>query len=139
MRRAALMAVVALVLASPAAAQQNPLTLGHWLNTYRDPQPRHSGSYVYDLRYFPNGQAVLILTVTNGQTRVMWNYRMTDANGYDAVAVDYAPKQNCVAVCLPMPPLVPMGTQEHCTFALQGVAMDLSCNGQQAVRYTHQP
>ena len=77
--------------------------------------------------------------MTNGQTEVIWNYRMTDANAYDAVAVDYAPKQNCVAVCLPMPPLVPMGTQQHCTFELQGVVMDLSCNGQEAVRYTHQP
>ena len=32
-------ALAAIVLASPAEARQNPLTIGHWLNTYRDPRP----------------------------------------------------------------------------------------------------
>ena len=136
---AAALALSALLSAASLAQAANPLLGGHWLNTYRDPNPGSPGSYAYDATFLPDGRLTVVLSVTAGQTAVLFNYRMTGAASYEATAVDYEPKQNCVAVCLAMPPFIPMGTKLQCSFRLEGqIILHVDCGNGETVRYTRQ-
>ena len=122
-----------------ARADGNPLVGGHWLTTYEDPSYGHPGSYAYDLRFEPDNRATMTLAVTNSVSQVLFRYTMTGPASFESIAVDYAPKQNCAAVCLPLPPFIPMGTVSRCDFQIEGgIILLVDCHNGEIIRYTRQ-
>jgi hypothetical protein len=114
-----------------AYAQENPLVGGHWLSTSRSQDPASQGGWAYDLRFLPNGQVILMVVVANAYTWLFFNYRMTGANSYEAIAVDYRPKR--------LPPFMPIGTHLYCRFGFESSAVvDIQCNNSPAAQYTRQ-
>ena len=128
------------VLPNHAVAQQNPL-IGDWLNTQMD--PRGITNSATAARFEPNGRVIIQLTVSgkggSGTQTLVATYRMTGPSSYTTQMVDWEPKQNCQAVCLPVPPIIPMGTVSNCNFQpLNAVAMAVACDGQPPIQFTRQ-
>jgi hypothetical protein len=131
-------AVGALTLGA-ATAQNNPL-IGHWISSSRSQDPADQRGWAYDLRFSPDGSAVLSLIVANGVGSVAFNYRMTGQSSYEAIAVDYRPKQFCTMICTPARPFIPMGTRLRCNFSVENqMTVDIQCNNSPAEQYTRQP
>jgi hypothetical protein len=128
--------------AGRSAPAQDSWLLGNWLTTQMD--PRGVTNSAMAARFEPNGRLTVQFMVSGsggsaaGVYTLTW--RMTGPQSYVAQFVDYEPKQMCgPAGCLPMQPLVPMGTVTNCQFqVLNQVAMAVSCDGQPPVRYTRQ-
>jgi hypothetical protein len=142
MTRALGVAVVATAaLAGSAAAQQNWL-LGTWLTSQMD--PRGITNSAVAARFEPTGRLIIQIAVSgsggSGTQTYVATWRMTGPQSYVSQIVDYEPKQMCGAMgCVPVPPTIPMGTTENCSFQpLNQIAMTVSCNGQAPVRFTRQ-
>jgi hypothetical protein len=124
-----------------AVAQQQNWLIGDWLTTEMD--PRGITNSALAVRFEPNGRAIVQMAVSgsggSGTSTYFLTWRLTGPQSYTAQYVDYEPKQMCGVVCLPMPPLIPMGTVSNCQFQpLNQVAMSVSCDGQAPVRFTRQ-
>jgi hypothetical protein len=136
-----LAAAVATTMGQGAVAQQNWL-LGNWLTTQMD--PRGITNAAMAARFEPNGRLMVQFMVSgsggsaSGTYTLTW--RMTGPQSYVAQYVDYEPKQMCgPAGCLPVQPVIPMGTVSNCQFQpLNQVAMAVSCDGQPPVQFTRQ-
>jgi hypothetical protein len=140
-RATTLLAVAGVTLLTPGetTAQNNPL-IGHWISSSRSQDPGDQRGWAYDLRFSPDGRAVLSLIVANGVGSVDFNYRMTGPGSYEAVAVDYRPKQFCTMICTPARPFIPMGTRLRCNFGFENQAtLDVRCNNGPVDQYTRQP
>lgn len=135
----ALLALAAL--GGGAAAQQNWL-IGDWLTTQMD--PRGVTNAAAAARFEPNGRLTVQFMVSgsggSGGGMYVLTWRTTGPQSYVAQYVDYEPKQMCgPAGCLPVPPIIPMGTVENCNFQpVNQIAMMVSCNGQAPIRFTRQ-
>jgi hypothetical protein len=136
----AMTALVAAAGGSPAA--QDNWLLGNWLSSQMD--PRGVTNWAMSSRFEPNGRLVVQFMVSgsggSGSGTYLLNWRMTGQQSFTAQYVDYDPKQMCgPAGCLPVPPLVPMGTVTNCQFQpVNQVAMTVSCDGQPPTQYTRQ-
>jgi len=130
-----------LVAVSSARAQTNPL-VGDWLTTFMD--PREITNTASSITVQPNGVMSMQFSVSgsggSSQQTLVLTYQMTGETSYTARVIDYSPKQNCGAVCLPVPPLVPLGTTTTCEFTIENNAiLSISCDGSQPpTRYTRQ-
>jgi hypothetical protein len=130
-----------LVAVLSASAQTNPL-VGEWLTTFMD--PRGITNYATSVTVQPNGVMIMQMSVSGsgggGQQTLVYAYQMTGQTSYVARVVDYSPKQMCGVVCLPVQPLVAVGTTSNCQFSLENnVILMVSCDGQQPpTRYTRQ-
>jgi hypothetical protein len=131
--------VAALLTPGATTAQDNPL-IGHWISSSRSQDPGDQRGWAYDLRFSPDGRAVLSVIVANGVGSVFFNYRMTGQNSYESIAVDYRPKQFCTTICTPARPFIPIGTRLRCNFGFENqVTLDVRCNNGEVDQYTRQP
>lgn len=142
LRRLALKAVATMGLAGGAAAQPSDWLLGNWLTTMMD--PRGITNSAVAARFEANGRLLIQIAVSgsggSGMQTYLASWRMTGPQSYVSQIVDYEPKQMCGAMgCMPVPPTIPLGTVENCTFQpVNQVAMMVSCNGQPPTRFTRQ-
>ncbi|MBV8567865.1 MAG: hypothetical protein JO273_20650 [Methylobacteriaceae bacterium] len=91
---------------APAKAQNLPL-VGVWTESVHDAQGKPFAVIVDEFR--ADGMIHVRMMVTNGITDYVGRYEVASASTITVRFDDYGPKQNCVAVCLPIPPVVPMG------------------------------
>jgi len=139
MRRLVLASAV-FIAASIASAETNPL-VGRWLTTYMD--PRGITNYASEITVEPNGAMSMTTSVSgsggSGQNTLFYSYQMTGENSFTARVIDYSPKQMCGVVCLPVQPIIPIGTTTNCQFSvMNNIELSLSCDGQQATRYSRE-
>ena len=101
-------ASLALSFASPANAQA-PSLVGLWSHTAYLPNGQPFASYW--VQFTADGQIVERLAVSAGISEYYGTYAFDPQNSVLRFSfTDYAPKQNCAAVCLPVQPVFPIGT-----------------------------
>ena len=137
------LAVLALTtLSGAASAQENGLIGGTWLTTHMD--PRGVSNYAMASRFEPNGRLIIQMAVSgsggSGMQTFLATWRMTGPSSYVAQIIDYEPKQSCGAMgCITVPPTIPMGTTQNCSFQpINQVAIAVSCDGQAPTQFTRQ-
>jgi len=136
------LAVLALTTLSGAASAQENWLIGTWLTTQMD--PRGVSNYAMASRFEPNGRLIIQMAVSgsggSGMQTFLATWRMTGPASYVAQIIDYEPKQSCGAMgCITVPPTIPMGTTQNCSFQpINQVAIAVSCDGQAPTQFTRQ-
>ena len=109
----------------------------NWLSTFIDPRGITNSATAVAVQ--PNGLMAMTLSVSgsggSGRQMLTLAYRMTGENSYMTRVVEYGAEQMCGAgVCLPVPPMAPLGTTSSCQFTItDNIILTVSCDGQQPI------
>ncbi len=117
--------------------------VGSWRAIVSTPDPTANGQMghtMFTVTYSGNGEVRTEIAVTNSAGSALyyqfWHYDVTQPGRYDAVLVDYSPKQNCGGgLCMPMASLAPVGSRANCTYQISPGALTVDCNGGGPIRY----